>query len=82
MGSPLTRRGFEQLIAGDLEWLAAQPRSLERDHIAALLRESVDRYYPKPADPTVRPSAMLCKEHGGYGFSSDCVACRDFQAHQ
>lgn len=46
MSGPLTRHGFQQLIVGDLEWLARQPRSLERDHIEALLREAVALYYP------------------------------------
>lgn len=29
---------YRKLIAGDVEWLLAQPRSLERDHIEVILR--------------------------------------------
>lgn len=45
MSGRLTRHAYEQLIAEDLEWLEKQPRSLERDHIAVVLRESADATY-------------------------------------
>lgn len=34
----LNQHGWEILINDDLEWLLNQPRSLERDHIAQILR--------------------------------------------
>ena len=41
----LNRRAYEELIAGDLEWLEKQPRSLERDHIRAVLEGSAEVLY-------------------------------------
>lgn len=40
----LNRDAFSELIAGDLEWLRGQPRTLERDHIELLLQQA-DRDY-------------------------------------
>lgn len=41
----LNRKGYQELIDGDLEWLLRQKRCLERDHIEAVLRESTERIY-------------------------------------
>jgi hypothetical protein len=41
----LTRAAYEQLVAENLAWLLQQPRSLERDHIEAVLRDSPQRVY-------------------------------------
>lgn len=81
MSGPLTRHGFEQLISGDLAWLTRQPRSLERDHIEALLREAVAKYYPARTANELRAelsretSILRCRTHGGCGFMVDCVVC-------
>ena len=48
MSGKLTKSGFSQLIEGDISWLLKQPKTLERDHIEALLNESVSKYYPTP----------------------------------
>lgn len=45
--SRLTRAGYEQLIAEDIAWLLQQPRTLERDHIEAVLRASPAREYER-----------------------------------
>lgn len=29
-----------------------------------------------------RPSPRLCGEHGGMGFTEDCIKCRDFEARR
>lgn len=71
-GSTMSREAFEHLIAGDLTWLALQPRSLERDHIEAVLRDAVASYYPEN-----RGNVLRCWKHGGKGFASDCVACQE-----
>ena len=34
----------------------------------------------KPAPKT--GGALHCREHGGYGFSADCIECRDFEARR
>jgi hypothetical protein len=60
MTTKLTRDAFEKLIAEDLAWLLQQPRTLERDHVADLLRDASRLYYPAtipdhmPPDPVTR----------------------------
>lgn len=49
--SRMNRTTYEQLISEDLEWLLKQPRSLERDHIEAIVRRSVDHEYGQPGAP-------------------------------
>lgn len=41
----LTRWAYQQLIDEDIEWLLKQPRTLERDHIEQVLRDSPTRMY-------------------------------------
>jgi hypothetical protein len=48
MGTTLNRSAYERLIEEDLEWLMRQPRSLEREHIADIVRVSPDREYGPP----------------------------------
>lgn len=55
MPCELNRSAYEQLLREDLEWLLAQPRTLERDHIADLLRWSLRN--PKPT-LTLRMNSM------------------------
>ena len=43
----ISRRAYQELIGGDLQWLLKQPESLERDHIEAVLRKSVELLYGK-----------------------------------
>jgi len=47
MSTTLNRKSYEKLIAEDICWLKAIPRTLERDHILAVLENSVGRYYDK-----------------------------------
>ncbi len=53
----MNRAAYEQMICEDVEWLAQQPRTLERDHIMLVLRVSADHEYaatprpPAPPDP-------------------------------
>ncbi len=46
MGTTLNRSAYEKLVAEDIEWLLRQPRTLERDHIEQILRDSPQRLYP------------------------------------
>lgn len=46
----ISRRAYQELIDGDIEWLLRQPRDLERDHIEAVLRKSVELLYGKEID--------------------------------
>lgn len=50
MTMPLTRSAYEKLIAEDIQWLMSQPRSLERDHIWAVLQASADHEYGESAE--------------------------------
>lgn len=43
----ISRRAYQELIDGDIEWLLRQSRNLERDHIEAVLRKSVKLLYGK-----------------------------------
>ena len=42
----LTRKTYEDLIQGDVEWLRKQPKTLKRDHIEVVLRAPVAAHYP------------------------------------
>ena len=42
----VTCAAYVKLIEEDLAWLQQQPRTLERDHIDLILRESIRCYYP------------------------------------
>lgn len=43
----ISPEAYMNLIQGDLDWLLKQPRDLERDHIEAVLRKSVELLYGK-----------------------------------
>jgi hypothetical protein len=55
MAGKLNRAGYEQLIAGDQAWLQRQPRTLERDHIMEIVKDSVRAYYDPPGDCPAAP---------------------------
>lgn len=50
MSGKLTRDAYGRLIAEDLKWLRAQPRTIERDHIAAIVEASVAHEYDLRAE--------------------------------
>lgn len=45
MTAPMDRSAYEQLVAGDLVVLHSFPRSLERDHVIAVLEHSMRHEY-------------------------------------
>ena len=47
MGMKVNREAYQKLIDEDIVWLLKQPRSLERDHIVSVLKNSVERIYGK-----------------------------------
>ena len=47
MGMMVNREAYQKLIDEDIEWLLKQPRSLERDYIVSVLKNSVERLYGK-----------------------------------
>lgn len=50
MSIRLNRESYQKLVDEDIEWLLKQPRSLERDHIESIVKNSVDIYYGKSED--------------------------------
>lgn len=47
MSIQICKETYQELIDGDIDWLLRQPRDLERDHIEAVLRKSVELLYGK-----------------------------------
>ena len=47
MGMMVNREAYQKLIDEDVVWILKQPRSLERDHIVSVLKNSVERIYGK-----------------------------------
>ena len=45
MSMRMTRREYERLVAENIAWLKTMPRTLERDHILAILGEAVRYEY-------------------------------------
>lgn len=51
----LDRMGYQQIIDGDIAWLRAQPRTLERDHVIMIVEASPGHEYPDaPTPPTTQ----------------------------
>jgi predicted chitinase len=46
MAGKLNQHAYERLVAEDIAWLEKQPRTLEREHVIGIVRESVAFYYP------------------------------------
>lgn len=59
MSSKLPRSGYQKLVDEDLEWLLKQTRTLEREHIADIVRESVDCYYPEGVEVRWVPGLVV-----------------------
>lgn len=53
-GCRLNRRAYEGLIAEDLAWLESVPRTLERDHVIAIVKASADHEYREEPAPGAR----------------------------
>ena len=46
MSMKMSKDCYDHMIAEDIQWLQEMPNTCERTHILALLKESVDVYYP------------------------------------
>lgn len=55
MTSRVNRETYQRLIDEDISWLETVPRTLERDHVVLVLRQSVEHEYPTTA-PAPAPS--------------------------
>lgn len=60
---------FTKLVKEDIDWLLKQPRSLERDHILAILEQAPRIYYDK----------LHC-HHGVCGYGDCLCGCADCMA--
>lgn len=58
MGTTLNRHAYQRLIDEDIEWLLKQPRTLERDHIEAIVRLSPKREYDQHCNLCHEPLAF------------------------
>jgi hypothetical protein len=54
MSFKMNQSAYQKLIDEDLAWLMQQPRTLERDHIAMIVKKSVKMYYPEPPEKALR----------------------------
>lgn len=45
MGTTLNRQAFQRLVDEDVEWLMKQPRTLEREHVAEIVKATPEVYY-------------------------------------
>lgn len=54
MGFIMNKIAYVEMVEQDIDWLMKQPRTLEREHIVAVLRNSVEMIYGKlpPVDGT------------------------------
>ena len=78
MSMQICKEAYQELIDGDIEWLLRQPRDLERDHIEAVLRKSVEHLYGKKEQLMYRPITMyqiVCDRCGEvFGGTDTCSA--------
>ena len=71
----MNRQVYEKLIAEDLAWLSQQPRTLEREHIQAVLQCSADRIYGRLLPDVIEQEHAECfvaKEGAPLSTSDDC----------
>lgn len=58
--SRLNRTTYQQLVDENLRWLLTMPRTLERDHVAEIVRDSVRHLYEE--DPRDTEIATLRRD--------------------
>lgn len=54
----LSRAAYQRLVDEDVAWLLRQPRTLEREHIIAVVRASVVSEYGPPTDAAAQTSSL------------------------
>jgi hypothetical protein len=82
MGTTLNRAAYEKLIAEDIEWVSAQPKTLERDHIVQVLRASPGLEYDLTTEREQHGIAVLelqqqvdAERERADGLAADLAAC-------
>lgn len=69
---PLTRDAYRNLIRENLVWLESLPRTLERDHVIAIVKASEGHEYGDRASAIRSALARLNHRiHSGYDFNVD-----------
>lgn len=72
MTMPLTRDAYRNLIREDLAWLESCPRTLERDHVIAIVKASESHEYNDQVSALRSTISRLNQRaHSGYDFNSD-----------
>lgn len=72
MTMPVNRETYSKMIEEDLEWLNKQPRSLEREHVAEVLKDSIAILYDRkfPSAPLTQDvfvkNGFIGQEQGHY----------------
>ena len=63
MATQLSKKDYERVIAADIKAVEEQmPDSIERDHIIAVLKDSITQYYPKASNNTETGIEIIAKE--------------------
>lgn len=72
MTMPVNRETYSKMIEEDLVWLNKQPRSLEREHVAEVLKDSIAILYDRkfPSAPLTQDvfvkNGFIGQEQGHY----------------
>ena len=61
MGTTLNKSAYQNLIDEDIKWLLDQPRTLEREHIEAVLSYSVGKLYPDGRNLTAEIESLTAE---------------------
>lgn len=56
MAGKMNRWGYQKLVDEDVAWLEQQPRTLERDHVIKVVKESVEAEYGKAPEGSPAPA--------------------------
>ena len=59
MSIKMNKNAYIKLIQEDIDWLMKQPRTLEREHIYQVLKQSSDRIYNDEVDEPLDEDAVI-----------------------
>jgi hypothetical protein len=69
-GCRLNRAAYQSLVDDNIAWLRSMPRTLEREHIIAIVNQSVDDHYPEPSSAPAADGKE--QEPDSAGICPDC----------
>ena len=73
MSTKLTRSAFRELIEQDIAWLLAQPRTLERDHIEHILKDTERAYYDTTESSKEEANDYGCDPNDDLEWMHECL---------